>query len=76
MVKGLLINIWSAPEYTGNTSRQGDGRLCETRYSVRSGEKTYNKILFVREHDIHCVDIISAIWFVYNELVFLEWNKK
>lgn len=35
---------------------------------------TYNKILFVGEHNIHCIDIISAIWLVYNEFVFLEWN--
>jgi hypothetical protein len=44
--------------------------------SVGWREKTYNKILFVRKHDIHCVDIISAIRLVYDEFVFLEWNKK
>jgi hypothetical protein len=49
---------------------------CVKLDSVRSREKTYNKILFVGEHNIHCVDIISAIWLVYNEFVFLEWNKK
>ena len=43
---------------------------------MRSREKTYNKILFVGKHNIHCVNIISAIWLVYNEFVFLEWKTR
>jgi hypothetical protein len=55
-------------------SCQGDGRgsWCETG----KRKKTHDKVLFVGEHNIHCVDIISAIGLIYNEFVFLEGNIK
>ena len=68
-----MIDIWSASEYTGQTKSSGNVADCAKAGIVRM--KTYDKILFVGKHNFHCVDIISAIGFVYNEFVFLQGNN-
>jgi hypothetical protein len=55
------------------TCRQGARWQCAIVWEWEI--KTYNKILFIGQHNIHCIDIISAVWLVYNEFVFLEWNE-
>jgi hypothetical protein len=53
--------------------------VCVNRISTcgRGGnEGTHNKILLVSEHKFRRVCIISAIWFVDNEFVFLNGENQ